>query len=52
MLVAQFSLSRACFLLTYPLAGFLGVVFSLVPTAVVVAVLGVVGVARAWWACR
>lgn len=47
---AQFSLSHACWLLTYPLAGWLGAV-GLVPAAVVLAVLacGAVLAARALW---
>ncbi|MBG6214267.1 MAG: MFS transporter [Cryobacterium sp.] len=47
----QFSLSHACFALTYPLAGVLGALLGLAPTALVLAVIGVMATAiaaRAW----
>ncbi|MGP6174023.1 MFS transporter [Corynebacterium sp. A21] len=40
---AQFSLSHACFLLTYPLAGALGAALGLSTTAVILAGLGILG---------
>ncbi len=48
---AQFSLSHACFLLTYPIAGVLGAVAGLPMTAVTLALLGTLAAttaARAW----
>lgn len=48
---AQFSLSHACFLVTYPLAGLLGSAIGLSWTALVLAALGVAGAlvaARTW----
>lgn len=48
---AQFSLSHACFILTYPLAGILGAMIGLAPTALVLAALGAVAgiiAAKAW----
>lgn len=47
---AQFSLSHACFLLTYPLAGTLGATLGLATTGLVLATIGVLGVAAAAWA--
>ncbi|MCC7273515.1 MAG: MFS transporter, partial [Alphaproteobacteria bacterium] len=44
---AQFALSHACWLLTYPLAGWLGATAGLAPTFVVMAALVIVGVAAA-----
>ena len=38
---AQFSLSHACFIVTYPLAGILGAVLGLAPTAGVLAGIGI-----------
>ncbi|MCC2592516.1 MFS transporter [Tessaracoccus sp. OS52] len=48
---AQFSLSHACFLITYPLAGTLGAVLGLAPTAAILVVLGGAGLllARVAW---
>ena len=40
---AQFSLSHACFLLTYPLAGALGAVIGLPAVALVLVALGILG---------
>lgn len=48
---AQFSLSHACFILTYPLAGILGSLLGLATTALVlaaVAAAAALGAARAW----
>jgi len=48
---AQFSLSHACFIVTYPLAGVLGALLGLAPTALILAVIGAVAMvaaARAW----
>lgn len=39
---AQFSLSHACFIITYPLAGILGATLGLAPTALVLAAIAVV----------
>ena len=49
---AQFSLSHACFLLTYPLAGILGAAIGLPATALVLALIGSAGllVAAVAWA--
>jgi len=49
---AQFSLSHACFMLTYPLAGFLGAALGLASTAVMLAVIGILAAALAWWTWR
>lgn len=48
---AQFALSHACWLLTYPLAGWLGSAVGMVPTAFVLAAITFGGVllARAFW---
>lgn len=48
---AQFSLSHACFIVTYPLAGILGVTLGLAPTALVLAGLAVAAgtLARHFW---
>jgi MFS family permease len=40
---AQFSLSHACFLITYPLAGILGAAIGLPPIALVLVSLGILG---------
>ena len=40
---AQFSLSHACYLISYPLAGVLGAVYGLPVTAVVLAGIGLIG---------
>jgi len=48
---AQFSLSHACFIITYPLAGILGATLGLAPTALIlaaVAVLAGIVAARSW----
>ncbi|MBC7762726.1 MAG: MFS transporter [Candidatus Saccharibacteria bacterium] len=48
---AQFSLSHACFIVTYPLAGVLGALLGLAPTALLLAALGTaaaVTAARVW----
>ncbi|TFB76147.1 MFS transporter [Cryobacterium glaciale] len=48
---AQFSLSHACFIVTYPLAGILGALLGLAPTAVVLAGIGILAgiiALRAW----
>jgi hypothetical protein len=44
---AQFALSHACWLLTYPLAGWLGGTAGMSPTALILAVLTLVGVTGA-----
>ena len=44
---AQFALSHACWLLTYPLAGWLMTDFGTIPTLLVLAVLGAIGVIAA-----
>lgn len=44
---AQFALSHACWLLTYPMAGWLGAVVGVVPTLVILAALTFAGVALA-----
>jgi len=51
LFAAQFALSHACWLLTYPLAGALGAVIGLGPTFLVLAVLAVggLGAAAALW---
>ncbi|RZU63120.1 MFS transporter [Zhihengliuella halotolerans] len=49
---AQFSLSHACFLLTYPLAGGLGAAYGLSSAAVILAGTGAVGTALAFAAWR
>ena len=46
---AQFSLSHACFIITYPLAGILGATLGLAPTAFVLAGIAVLaGILAAW----
>ncbi|UIF90227.1 MFS transporter [Cupriavidus sp. UYPR2.512] len=45
---AQFSLSHACWLVTYPLAGQLGARLGMAPTFAVLAALTVLGVVIAW----
>ncbi|MCC6270282.1 MAG: MFS transporter [Microbacteriaceae bacterium] len=46
---AQFSLSHACFIITYPLAGILGATLGLAPTALILAAIAVVsGIVAAW----
>lgn len=48
---AQFALSHACWLLTYPLAGWLGAALGLGPTFLVMALIGLAGImfARHLW---
>lgn len=46
--VAQFSLSHACFLITYPIAGSVGAAVGMSPVAWILAGVGVVGAAVAW----
>ena len=46
---AQFSLSHACFIITYPLAGILGATLGLAPTAFILAGIAVLaGILAAW----
>jgi H+ antiporter protein len=45
---AQFALSHACWLLTYPLAGWLGSSVGILPTLLVLATLTFIGVLVAW----
>jgi len=45
---AQFALSHACWLLTYPLAGWLGLSAGIVPTSLVLSGLTFAGVLTAW----
>lgn len=48
---AQFSLSHACFIVTYPLAGILGALLGMAPTAAVLAGIGILAgiiAIRAW----
>ena len=49
LFAAQFALSHACWLITYPLAGWAGATFGLPATAVVLAVLAGSAVAAAVW---
>lgn len=49
LFAAQFALSHACWLVTYPLAGWAGVSFGLPVAAVALAALALVGVAAAFW---
>lgn len=49
---AQFSLSHACFIITYPLAGTLGALFGLPTAAAVLAMIGGVAAALAWRGAR
>lgn len=49
---AQFSLSHACFLVTYPLAGVLGARVGLAPVALLLAAVGVAGLVAALGAMR
>ena len=48
LFAAQFALSHACWLVTYPLAGWLGATLGLNPTFVVLAVMGAVALAAAF----
>lgn len=54
LFAAQFALSHACYLLTYPLAGVLGAVIGVPLITVVLAGIGAVGVLGAWrvWRTR
>ena len=45
---AQFSLSHACFMLTYPIAGVLGAILGLPQTALILSALGVLGTVGAF----
>ena len=47
LFAAQFALSHACWLITYPLAGWLGAAIGLGPTAIVLSVIAVTGLAAA-----
>ncbi len=47
LFAAQFALSHACWLVTYPLSGWLMTVFGTVPALVILAALAVVGIAMA-----
>jgi predicted MFS family arabinose efflux permease len=49
LFAAQFSLSHACWLVTYPLAGFLGVTYGLEATAGILAGMAFVGALSAVW---
>ncbi len=49
---AQFSLSHACYLVTYPLAGIAGAVLGLPMTALIHAMLGALGIGFALWFWR
>jgi MFS family permease len=49
---AQFSLSHACFIITYPAAGILGALLGMPPTALVLGGIGVVAAVVAWFAWR
>ena len=49
---AQFSLSHACFILTYSLAGVLGAMRGLAPTALVLAVIVVIAGIIAMWSWK
>lgn len=46
---ANFSLSHLCYLVTYPLAGWLGMQVGLASTAVILAIIGLTAVAAARW---
>ncbi|SPB14127.1 MFS transporter [Caballeronia novacaledonica] len=46
---AQFSLSHVCWLIAYPIAGFVGAKIGMPLTFVVLALLTAVGVGVAWW---
>lgn len=46
--VAQFSLSHACFLITYPIAGSIGAAVGMSPVAWILAGVGAVGAVVAW----
>ena len=49
---AQFSLSHACFIITYPLAGTLGALLGLPAVALVLAAIGTAAAALAWLGAR
>ena len=49
LFAAHFALSHACWLVTYPLAGWLGTLLGLGPALLVMAALGVGGVLAALW---
>lgn len=46
---AQFSLSHACWLLTYPLVGWIGAAVGLQAAVAVMAVIAALGLAATWW---
>lgn len=48
LFAAQFALSHACWLITYPLAGWLGNLAGLSPTAIVLAAIAAVATGIAW----
>jgi len=54
LFAAQFSLSHACWLLTYPLVGWLGARFGLVAALWAMAVIAMAGALAAWrlWPCH
>jgi MFS family permease len=45
---AQFALSHACWLVTYPLAGWIGATAGLAPAALLLAVIGAAGLVAVW----
>ncbi|MGJ0184995.1 MFS transporter [Corynebacterium glyciniphilum] len=49
LFAAQFSLSHACFLVTYPLAGALGVAVGLSATATILTIVGTIGTLWTVW---
>lgn len=48
LFAAQFALSHACWLVSYPLAGWLGATLGLAPTALALAALGALALALTW----
>ena len=50
LFAAQFSLSHACWLLAYPLAGWVGATLGLGAALVALSVLALAGLLTAWWA--
>jgi hypothetical protein len=49
LFAAQFALSHACWLVTYPLAGWAGAAFGLPATSVILAIIAASAVAAAAW---
>ncbi|WP_018178807.1 MFS transporter [Jongsikchunia kroppenstedtii] len=49
LFAAQFSLSHACWLIAYPIAGWVATAAGFTTTWIVLSVLAVLGVALAWW---